>query len=751
MISFRQHYTVGYNGYGTWTNATHTCLSNNRSLLKSRSTYSDHWLRYFMYEEDKGNEQCVSIRKKSTSMSLNYQFRLCSDHLPVLCKDENDSNLISTPVLRNQGSQFSACSTKSNFERTTWPTVTNMYDVERPVCHHHCLLYSMTVSLLIVLVILVHGLHSDQFEFNNKDDVTKPESSVNVEQNSESTDIIIKLQPDGTEEDIQDILSRYPKFKLSKQFKLFGDTYYKLSLDESKIPRQLVHGTVGLKEDDNDVLRMKNEKKVEFLEIDKKELIMPYADTSHSDPELTDMWHLNGVMKYPHHIQEAWALGYTGKGVTVGVVDSLIQTDHIDLTNMNVSSSYDYYNDDDDPNPTDSTMTHGTAVSGVIGATKGNDYCAVGVANNATLIAIGLLGAVGQIYLTDSQQAMAISHMSDTIDVYCNSYGPSGTYSSSSLGPLRLAAFENNAKYGRQGKGNIYVFAAGNGGSTATPNTKSTHLTIYTIGIQSVGYDSVARYGEIGSSILASAYGGSVFDRSFTSTSTNSGCIDGLRGTSFAAPLAVGIIALALEANNDLTWRDVQHLIVRTSKPYGFKDRFDIENKWQRNGAGFRVHHKMGFGLMNAEDMVKKAIKWKTVPEQLTWESEINISNMKERYKAKSKIDVSSDDCPIRHLEHVMATVSFSYSCCRGAVEVYLVSPSGTKVVLLPQRYSDALITYTTSGSFTWTYKVVHLWGENPLGKWKVFLKIDSMIASVELNGWYLTLYGTSSTPTKKG
>lgn len=61
--------------------------------------------------------------------------------------------------------------------------------------------------------------------------------------------------------------------------------------------------------------------------------------------------------------------------------------------------------------------------------------------------AIGLLGAIGPNYLTDSQQAKAISHMSDTIDVYCNSYGPTGTVSSSSLGPLLLAAFENNAKY----------------------------------------------------------------------------------------------------------------------------------------------------------------------------------------------------------------------------------------------------------------------------------------------------------------
>ncbi|XP_052087511.1 furin-like protease kpc-1 [Mytilus californianus] len=496
---------------------------------------------------------------------------------------------------------------------------------------------------------------------------------------------------------------------------------------------------------------MKNEKKVEFLEIDRKEINMPYADTANPDPELTDMWHLNGVMKYSHNIEEAWALGYTGKGITVGVIDTLMQTNHTDLTNMDESSSYDYYNDDNDPNPPDSSLYHGTSVAGIIGATKGNNYCSVGVAYNATLIAIGLLGLSSGNMLTDSQQAMALSHMYDTIDIYCNSYGPTGSYSYSSLGSFRQAAYENNANYGRQGKGNIYVFAAGNGGSIATPNTKSHHTTMYTIGIQSVGYDYVVRYGEIGSSIMASAYGGSVFDRSLTSTTTNSGCIEGLRGTSFAAPIAVGIIALALEANNDLTWRDVQHLIVRTSKPYGFKDRVDIENKWQRTGTGFRVHHKMGFGLMNAEAMVKMAIKWKTVPEQLTWQSKVSTPNMtlEERSKAKNKIDVSRDDCPIRHLEHVMVTVSFNYSCCRGAVEVYLVSPSGTKVVLLPRRYNDAYYTYTRSGTFTWTYKVVHLWGENPLGKWKVLLNLDTMIATAELKEWYLTLYGTSSNPMK--
>lgn len=42
---------------------------------------------------------------------------------------------------------------------------------------------------------------------------------------------------------------------------------------------------------------------------------------------------------------------------------------------------------------------------------------------------------------------MALSHMYDAIDVYCNSYGPPGSYGSSSLGQLRLSAFENAAKY----------------------------------------------------------------------------------------------------------------------------------------------------------------------------------------------------------------------------------------------------------------------------------------------------------------
>ena len=36
-----------------------------------------------------------------------------------------------------------------------------------------------------------------------------------------------------------------------------------------------------------------------------------------------------------------------------------------------------------------------------------------------------------------------------------------------------------------------------------------------------------------------------------------------LPGTSASAPMAAAIIALTLEAEPDLTWRDVQHIMVR--------------------------------------------------------------------------------------------------------------------------------------------------------------------------------------------
>ena len=94
-------------------------------------------------------------------------------------------------------------------------------------------------------------------------------------------------------------------------------------------------------------------------------------------------------------------------------------------------------------------------------------------------------------------------------------------------------------------------------------------------------------------------------------TDLHSSCTHQHTGTSASAPMAVGLIALMLEANPELNWRDVQHIIVRTTSSRGLK-----ANDWVENGAGFRVSHVFGFGLMDAAAMTHVASSWETVPEQ---------------------------------------------------------------------------------------------------------------------------------------
>jgi hypothetical protein len=42
-----------------------------------------------------------------------------------------------------------------------------------------------------------------------------------------------------------------------------------------------------------------------------------------------------------------------------------------------------------------------------------------------------------------------------------------------------------------------------------------------------------------------------------------------------------------LHNSPDLTWRDVHHLIARTSRRYAFTDAYGPFYEWQRNGRGF--------------------------------------------------------------------------------------------------------------------------------------------------------------------
>ncbi len=56
----------------------------------------------------------------------------------------------------------------------------------------------------------------------------------------------------------------------------------------------------------------------------------------------------------------------------------------------------------------------------------------------------------------------------------------------------------------------------------------------------------------------------------------------------------------------------MQHLIVNTASAKPLADN----PGWQTNGAGHAFNSRFGFGLMDAEKMVRAAENWKTVGKQ---------------------------------------------------------------------------------------------------------------------------------------
>lgn len=75
----------------------------------------------------------------------------------------------------------------------------------------------------------------------------------------------------------------------------------------------------------------------------------------------------------------------------------------------------------------------------------------------------------------------------------------------------------------------------------------------------------------------------------------------------------------------NLTWRDMQHLVLRTANPTPL-----LQNSgWSKNGVGRYISNKFGYGLMDASALVKLARVWKTVPEQYLCTYEYKLQSPK--------------------------------------------------------------------------------------------------------------------------
>ena len=89
-------------------------------------------------------------------------------------------------------------------------------------------------------------------------------------------------------------------------------------------------------------------------------------------------------------------------------------------------------------------------------------------------------------------------------------------------------------------------------------------------------------------------------------------CTTSFFGTSAAAPVAAGAFALLLQANPELGYRDVMHIIARTARIPNLSETDD----WIINGAGFHVSDKFGFGVLDVGQMIALSQNWINVDQR---------------------------------------------------------------------------------------------------------------------------------------
>ena len=292
-------------------------------------------------------------------------------------------------------------------------------------------------------------------------------------------------------------------------------------------------------------------------------------------------------------------LGYDGAGIGIAIVDSGITAWHDDLTDASLSqrvvefadfvagaeAAYDDYG-------------HGTHVAGILGGNGlDSDGARTGVAPGAHIIALKVLDATGRGYVSDVIAAIdhAIGRQAALNIRIINLSVATGVYESYTTDPLTLAAKRAVAA------GITVVAAAGNNGRTQSGLTQYGGITspanapwVLTVGASShMGTtaradDTIAQFTSRGPTaidrhakpdLVAPGVGIESLSNpgSTLYTSSSSALLAGTRptaylpylsmsGTSMAAPVVSGTIALMLQANPGLTPNAIKAILQYTAE-----------------------------------------------------------------------------------------------------------------------------------------------------------------------------------------
>jgi subtilisin-like proprotein convertase family protein len=296
---------------------------------------------------------------------------------------------------------------------------------------------------------------------------------------------------------------------------------------------------------------------------------------------------------------------------------------------------------------------------------------------------------------------------------------------------------------GRGGKGEIIVWACGNGAQTNSDRVDYDGYgsNRYSISIGAIdNIDRASVYSEPGSSLMlvtTSSYdflgsgGSGIYSCSGADTTGNGQYTTGFGGTSAAAPIAAGAIALMLQANPNLGWRDVPHVLIRSARRVNPGDA-----GWVANGAGRFVNYQYGFGAIDAGAAVALAQTFTPRGPERTFAA---LRTIDLPIPDNSPAGISSAALVSANLavERVQVTLNAPHARL-GDLRVVLTSPSGSSSVLADMRNDF------TAGYNNFVFTTARHWDERSHGVWS--LRVSDVRSGVTgtLSSWQINLYGAA-------
>ncbi len=479
--------------------------------------------------------------------------------------------------------------------------------------------------------------------------------------------------------------------------------------------------------------------------------------------EAYGQWHL----RYLGDIAKVWK-DYTGKGVSVGVYDEGTESAHWDLA-ANIDTSKQLVDDNGNvlsgepvyySSEKRTDGAHGTAAAGLIGAAR-NGQGGIGIAYEAGLTGVNIFDYQSPAANID----WAISK-GGHFDVLSNSWGypaflpaTSGFSRSSEYGfKSAMDVLADLAETGRDGLGSIFVKAVGNDSvDNATDGLNTTRHTVAVAAYRQAD-GAASFYSNLGPYLLVSApsndyltIGGSGMTTTdllgwrgynqVVDPANPAAYTDDFGGTSAATPVVSGVVALMLDANENLGWRDVRDILAASAKmPIAFETGpvvFTLSNDGRQitvplnesqfklggananwNGGTMQHSNDYGYGAVDAYAATRMAEVWSLFggpktsanEEHITVETAVGVTAISTgnsdlshlqvynsfqaapvsfQFDVKESIDVEHVDLSLMFTEIMKATqgtTSNEFFIALSNVQIKLIAPDGTEAFWASNR-----------------------------------------------------------------